>query len=361
MSNAVAVVGNKLPAVPDYLKALTATNSNQDVLEGLNRGMKVPPRLSIEGRVFRAVIDGASTPLVRINADGEEEAVQSLNVVVLRSNKGLYKLFYGTKYNPNAEGEAPKCYSYDGITPSPYASEPQAAGCAGCPQNVWGSATTEQGNKTRACSDNKILAVIPVSALKNRASADSVDGQAYSLKVTPSALNRNKEDRKEKPANNTSLTEYIHMLNAYPTPEGSTTIPVNAVATKLFFETDAQYPLLRFKLARFLTEEEVEYVQSRIDGDDVTAIVTEQGQGPAPVRLGKAPEPAKLPAPKNDEDDGDVVVGRAAAPAETVTGPPKRGRPAGSKNKPKEPAAKEAPADVDEAIAQLGALFPDGE
>lgn len=366
MSNIVKM-DKALPALPDYLKGLSKAGSNDEVRDGLTSGVIVPPRISIEGKVFRVVQDGVSRPLVRVNDDGVEEAVQSLNVVVLRANRGKYKLFYGSKYDPDAEATSPLCYSYDGVAPSLFADDPQAQTCATCEHNRWGSEITEQGKKSRACSDNKLLAVIPLAAVNKQAASNTVEGQVYAIKVSPTALSRSREDRNKEPQNNTSLQEYVQLLDAYPTTEGNAEVPISNVATRLFFEIKSQYPLLRFKLARFLTVEEIEYVASRLDGEDVQRIIADQGQGPSPTRaaLPAATKPEVLTGPPKTE-----VVEPAKEEEEEVEFVPvpavvRRGRPP---NKPLEPEPvktgkrervkpEKTPANVDEEIAKLGSLF----
>jgi hypothetical protein len=226
---------------------------------------------------------------------------------------------------------------------------------------------TDAGKKTRACSDNKILAVIPLSAVTNKSAADSVQGQAYALKVSPTALSRNREDRNAEPQNNTSLHEYVSLLDAYPTQEGSAEVPLSNVATRLFFEIKSQYPLLRFRLSRFLTEEEIAYVETRLDGEDLTRIIADQGQGPVPTRAPQLPEkekPKVLKGPPKDEgaDDFTPPLQKTSSAAEPAPAPTRRGRPPVKKEettpaKRERVKPEEAGEDVDAAIAKLGSLF----
>jgi hypothetical protein len=343
MSN-VAVMQSNLPAVPAHMrKAAPTGGANDDIRSGLGSGFIAPAKLSIEGKVFRVIKDDATVPVTRKDEDGNDVPVSSLNVVVVAANRGKYKVFYGTKYDPKAEAEKPKCYSYDGERPSPNAEHPQHATCMGCPQNEFGSMVNDLGNETRACSDSKILAVIPIGVVKAMLPEGARGADVYSLKVSATALSRNKADRKANPANQTSLVEYVNLLNAYPVEGGSVELPMREVATNLHFEIEAKYPLLRFKLAKdpWLTPEQISYVAERAEGDDVKAIISEQGQGPAPVRPAAIAAPAATPAiaapaatpaiaapkpakPPVDEDD--VAIG-GAAPAAPAPAAVRRGRP----------------------------------
>jgi len=380
MSKVVPFQG-QLPAVPSYLQV--GTGANDEFTAGLSGGFTAPPKLGTEGGKFH-VIDSDGNDIVVTKADDEGNVVpvSVLSVVVLGSNPGKYKLFYGkdlgdgtygkTKYDPNAEQERPVCYSYDGVTPSPMADVPQCATCAACPQNVWGSHVNELGSKTRACTDGKILAVIPTTSVTKQLSSDTLMGTAFSLKLSPTSLSRSKESKKADPASAFSWMEYMGLLNAYPVDGGSAQIPLRAVSTKLFFNLKAQYPLLQFKLGRFLTEAEIAYVAERSTGEDVKAIIEEQGQGPAPVRSAKAltsgQAPAKLVAPPTKppvEDDGEGEMSAGAAPV----APPRRTRgPAKAKEEgaaaaaaapAPQPKAAVATADLDAEVAAVAAMFGD--
>lgn len=379
MSNAVAQQGNVLPALPDHIRsAVEKLGKNETVGSGLGSNFVAPPRLSIEGGKFSVVVDGVSQRLTKQDEDGNKVAVTMLKGVVLGANSGKYKVYYGSKYDKDGEATAPLCYSYDGEKPSPFAQEKQCETCAACPHNVWGSSITESGKKTRSCSDNKILAFLPLHSVVKKAEAGTVEGQVYSVKVTPSALSRNRQERNEHPENNTSLKEYIDLLNNYPIDGDSVEVPVSAVATTLFFELEAEYPLLRFRLGRFLKADEIEYVMTRKDGDDVRAIVEDQREMAA---LTAPAKPAALPAPKkakNEDDDESgfemPTLGKPAAkPADEPASSP-RTRRTGRNAKSDVPAAgvtkqaaaptqevKKTTPNIDAELAALDGMFPDVE
>jgi hypothetical protein len=384
MTTAVAAPA-ALPALPAHLRSLPKadTSANAEFAAGLASGFVAPPKMSIEGKVFSIVADGKTMPLMRQDEEGNQVPVQALNVVILAANAGKHKIFYGTKYTPGTEPGRPKCYSYDGDVPSPHAEEPQAKTCAACPQNVWGSHINDLGNKGRACSDGKILAVVAANGIKTRAAPDTKQGMAFLLKVSATALSRNKEDRRAEPQNNHSLQEYVALLSNYPTGDGSSVeVPMQSTITRLFFKTGAQYPLLQFKQAAepWLTPDEIAWAMERAKGDDVRAIVEDQGGDgvaasraalppPEPFETPKAiappPAPAAAPAPPPvkaapKEEDGDVSFGDAPA-AEPAR--PKRGRPPAAKA---EPAAAPAPApapvqvaskSLDDDLAAAAAMF----
>ena len=315
MTTAVTTQGGTMPALPAHLAGKLKpsegkrTGANTLITAGIGSDFIPIPRLSIEGKVFRVIVDGTAIPITKKDEEGQDVPVQSLNVVIVDANAGKYKTFYGkkqpdgswktVKWQPGQEAERPACYSFDGQTPSPMAEYPQSVTCAACPHNEWGSLINDQGNKTRACGDGKLLAVIPYSAVKNKADANTMQGKAYQLRVSATALSRSKEDRKEKPNEAWSLSEFVALLNNYPVQGGSVEVPVRNVVTRLFFNSAAKYPQLQFKLAAqpWLSEDEIAYVEARAQGDDIKLLVEEQGTDstrPAPTASLPPPPPAAV-------------------------------------------------------------------
>jgi hypothetical protein len=301
MSNLPAAFTGNLPA---YLK-----KPNVSALTALNDEAKVgsdfvsPPRISIRGKVFRLVIDGEERGLFTKNEEGEKVPISGLNVVVVGTNKGKYKTYYGDRTYSEDSSSAPICYSYDGIAPSPNSEEEQSKSCAACPHNVWGSKITDQKKQTRACSDNKLLAVLLHSGVSNNAPAESPTGFVFQMKIPPSALGRSKEDKKANPTANTSWAEYLDLLNHFPADGDMTQIPISTVLTRITFSQEASTPKPQFKPLRFLTEEEMAYTESRLGGDDIAAVVSENA---APVNkhqanLGAVPAPKLLAPEVTDE------------------------------------------------------------
>jgi hypothetical protein len=335
MTTAVTTPG-VMPALPAHLRAKLQPASanagaNAAIVAGIGSGFVSVPRISIEGKVFRIIVDGTGQPLMTTDDEGNQTPVTSLNVVVVDANAGKYKSWFGgVKWQPGQEAERPKCYSYDGERPSPLADAIQSETCAACPHNAWGSLINELGNKTRACSDGKLLAVIPVSAVRNKAAPDTPQGRAYQIKVSATALSRSREDRKNDPANAHSLSEYVGMLSNYPVEGGNVEVPVRNVVTRLFFGV-AQYPLLQFRMAAkpWLDEAEIAYVEARAAGDDIKLLVTEQGvpereEGAPALRL--VPPATTLPAVAAPAHHAPAPAPAAPAPAPVAPAPAKPSR-----------------------------------
>jgi hypothetical protein len=137
--------------------AVTATGSSV----APHRPLGLQPRRS---RVSHSLDQGPCVPREarrrRARAPAGGQPLFSLDVVLLKANPQLSKLYYSKAYAEGDDG-APDCSSANGITPDSGVPNPQSASCAGCPQNVWGSKITPQGTKTKACADMRRLAVVP--------------------------------------------------------------------------------------------------------------------------------------------------------------------------------------------------------
>jgi hypothetical protein len=145
-------------------------------------------------------------------------------------------------------------------------------------------------------------------------------------------LNRSKDDKKADPQHPYSWMEFVNLINEYPMGNGVVQqVPVRAVAVKLFFDTNAAYPQLRFKIQKWLTADEYEYANERAgeggeQPEDVQQCIAEQVE--AVVATPSLPAPAKAatkPPPKPPADDELPEVGGGAAETVKAT-PAKRGR-----------------------------------
>lgn len=203
------------------------------LMSGLSAGGY--PRISIRGARFRLV-------------DGETETVLptlSLETVIVGANPRLSKFFYEGAYDPDAKDTKPTCFSLNGITPDAQAAAPQCENCAQCPMNAWGSKITPAGKQSKACSDNKRLAVV---------SADDPEGPIYLLTVTPAALKN---------------------LASYQKELAVRGIPPEVVKTVVEFDTNAQFPLLTFRFGGFLDETTQAAVDALFGSDAVKEITGE--------------------------------------------------------------------------------------
>jgi len=236
-------------------------------------GMK---RVSIKGGVFRLLSNGKEIASI-------DE--RHLDVIVVKAAPKVSRIFYAGSYDKDAAAAAPDCTSADGEKPDANVKNKQAASCAACPQNIAGS-----GNgQSRACRYQQRLAVV----LANNPEGDV-------LQVTlPATSIFGKEDGEKRP------------LQAYARYMAAQTPPVNldAIVTRMKFDTQAESPKIVFAPVRWLTDAEYETAQNQANSKDaekavaVTPAFADGVVSPAPLAIpGKAPSSVTLGA-LFDEDD----------------------------------------------------------
>lgn len=106
------------------------------------------PALSFKGGAFNVRREDEQVPLLA----PQGYASPMVHVVMAHVSPEVRKSLYGTKYVEGSR-ELPKCFSYDGVTPSG-GSELQDSVCSRCKHNQFGS---REGGAGKACSDHKYV------------------------------------------------------------------------------------------------------------------------------------------------------------------------------------------------------------
>jgi hypothetical protein len=280
-------------------------------------GMK---RVSIKGGVFRLLSNGKEIASI-------DE--RHLDVIVVKAAPKVSRIFYAGSYDKDAAAAAPDCTSADGEKPDANVKNKQASNCSTCPQNIAGS-----GNgQSRACRYQQRLAVV----LANNPEGDV-------LQVTlPATSIFGKEDGEKRP------------LQAYARYMAAQTPPVNldAIVTRMKFDTQAESPKIVFAPVRWLTDAEYETAQNQANSKDaekavaVTPAFADGVVSPAPLAIpGKAPSSVTLGA-LFDEDD-------TATLAEVKATKAKKAKPAVEVEE--EPEVRKAPPKVESVPAKKGKL-----
>jgi hypothetical protein len=280
-------------------------------------GMK---RVSIKGGVFRLLSNGKEIASI-------DE--RHLDVIVVKAAPKVSRIFYAGSYDKDAAAAAPDCTSADGEKPDANVKNKQASNCSTCPQNIAGS-----GNgQSRACRYQQRLAVV----LANNPEGDV-------LQVTlPATSIFGKEDGEKRP------------LQAYARYMAAQTPPVNldAIVTRMKFDTQAESPKIVFAPVRWLTDAEYETAQNQANSKDaekavaVTPAFADGVASPAPLAIpGKAPSSVTLGA-LFDEDD-------TASLAEVKATKAKKAKPAVEAEE--EPEVRKAPPKVESVPAKKGKL-----
>ena len=222
--------------IPEHILRRSGTSvfGNEGLSGGLGGGADFGPRISLKGGRFRIV-------------DGDSETVldsTTLNVIIVGRNPVSTKQFYAKAWSPDAEPTAPNCFSLDGVRPDDESENKQSDLCANCPQNAWGSKVTPAGQKIKACSDEKRIAVV---------SAEAPDGPIYLLRVTGGSFK--------------ALREYDTVLRQHG-------LIAEGVVTKVSFDTDASFPRLIFAVGGFVDDDVLDNTIIPIAGGDQVKITT---------------------------------------------------------------------------------------
>lgn len=299
MTQVVPFESANLPA--ELLAAFGPVTVADDLTSGVGGGF---PTISIKGKVFH-IVRGDDRTMVTM-PDNPEQPSGSIEVVILKANPGLSKVFYEGGYVEGSE-EKPKCYSNDGVTPANDAQEKQSLKCATCANNVWGSRISENGSKVKACTDSRRLAVAPSGQVND----------AMLLRVPAASL--------------APLAQYGDTLKKRG-------VPYQAVITRVSFDFTVAHPALKFAPVGFVPADVVPKIMTTMAGDMVAKIVGDMPvRGEAP-QVGTAPTislpPAASTAPAPQPTPAPVV----AAPA------PAKPKPAAAKPKPPAPTTVAAPA-----------------
>lgn len=228
--------------LPAYLKSANRAVVNDDLTAHAGTGF---PVMSIKGKNFTVVRDGERTVLTK-DVDGEKIAVPSIEVVLVKANKGTSKVFYIKGYQEGAEAVKPDCFSNTGDKPDSSVAEPQSKSCAICPHNQWGSKIGDNGGKGKACQDSVRMAI---------ATADQIN-DPYLLRVPPASIK--------------SLGEYGKML-------AKRGVGYNMVVTRIGFDMESPTPKLTFKPTGLLSDAGYAQVQEVAASDVVLSILGADG------------------------------------------------------------------------------------
>lgn len=227
---------------------------NDEAMAGVSAGF--PPSIGLKGTRFVIKEDGAETVLES----------SRISVVMLRAKPSLDKVWYATKFVPGQEPQSPDCFSRDGVRPDPASTLKQAESCAGCPRNVFGTATDASGNPTKgkACTDSKIVAVF-------------CNDRVYQIKIPPASLK--------------NFASHVKTLNLR-------NIPLPACVTSIGFDPKESYPVLTFNYDGMIAPEVVGNMLQLIKSDEVNEIVGKVMKALPAAPAAPIAEIPKVEAPK---------------------------------------------------------------
>jgi hypothetical protein len=276
MSEIIPFDGN----LPAYLKNQNVENLNGDLISTVSTGF---PVVSIKGKIFAIVRGGDRTTMM--NPKDPDSPATSIDVVLLKGNKGVSKVYYAKGYQEGGEDQKPDCYSNEGIKPEDNSKNPQSKQCSTCPHNQWGSKIGDNGGKGKACQDSKRLAI----------SAAGLINDPYLLRVPPASIK--------------ALSEYAAALQ-------KRNLHYSQVVTKIAFEAEAATPKLTFKAMGYLPEAAYNEVRSVVEtevvasilGTGVVAVDDTVAALDKPVQVVEKPKAAAKPKAEPKPEPKPVVV-----------------------------------------------------
>lgn len=288
-TTAVAATVSGLPA---HLQKHITQEAFDEFSGGVTSGF---PIISYRGRTWRIRKGGEEQAY--LNEEGE--AIQSIEVVLLKSNPLPSKVFYEERFS-EGDQSPPRCWSANGIKPDLAVVDPISPTCGACPNNVWGSKITENGAKTRACADVRRCAVSFKHQLEEveAGSRDIKDVDVLLLRIPPATLN--------------PLKDYVEKILK---PKG---VPPYVLVTKIGFDVEVAYPKLTFKGLRFLTEVEVETAVNLREGEDARRILNESLENIQPDN-----DAAGITANGDDVSGANLASTPAETPAKAPAASPK--------------------------------------
>jgi hypothetical protein len=186
------------------------------------------PTLTLKGKEWGWRFRGESMTYTAPDphAGGSLQPMRALEVVLVAPAKRISKVYYKDGYK-DGERTPPTCWSVDGITPDPGVGEKQSNTCRGCDHNVL--TVGPGGQRGKACSDNKRIAVVTVADLKN-----TDFGGPFMLRLPPGSFQ--------------NYTAFTSVMN-------SRGYPPHTYVTRMTFDS-TPHPKVMFAPVRILTDEE---------------------------------------------------------------------------------------------------------
>jgi hypothetical protein len=174
--------------------------------------------LKIRGKAWRVRYRGEETLITASAGTGHdgrplpEAPVQHINVIVVGVASAISKRWYAQGFS-DGESKAPDCFSVNGVSPDPASALKQSAFCATCDKNIWGSATTDNGKKAKACRDGRRIAVVPAGDVDNE-----IFGGPMLLDIPPTSLANLEQYASFLVRKNADMSQVITQIGFDPVP-----------------------------------------------------------------------------------------------------------------------------------------------
>ena len=84
-----------------------------------------------------------------------------VDVVLVKAQKEMSRVFYASGYVPGVRGRKPDCWSSNGVKPDETVPDPVNPVCATCRNAQWGSGGNASAPKAQACQQRRRTVVVP--------------------------------------------------------------------------------------------------------------------------------------------------------------------------------------------------------
>jgi hypothetical protein len=230
-----------------------------------------------------------------IDVEGDEKVLETFAIpfAVVSINPSVSKAWYANKYQPGDEPSAPDCYSNNGIAPFPDADKIQSQQCATCDKNVWGSdVNPNNGNKLKACKDAKHIGIMFLTPDNLEAEEPTIYAQRLSAM---------------------SMINFSNFAKDVAAQGGA----LDYIVIKAEFDSDADYPLIKYSVIRNMTEDEFNVVD-KVRNSERAVRVANADQKVIPIAAERVNHvQGLLAAPTGEMAQAEVDAARAAEKAET--------------------------------------------
>jgi hypothetical protein len=248
-----------------------------------------------------------------------------VDVVILKAQKDMSRVFYASGYVQGVRGKKPDCWSSDGVRPDEAVAQPINSVCATCPNAQWGSGGSPAAPKAQACQQRRRTVVVPYNPQPYDLT-NEVEGGPMLLSVPPGSL--------------TNLVRYSEQLNEMELADGSKGMPYAACVTRLSYE-----PLLKFSKVVF------QYMKPLDDAESDVIIALQDAEAVNRILQSKI----NIDGGEVDHADGGAGGTSQVAPPRPSQGVPRQGAPAqpapASTVKPTAPAGTEEEPEAEEQHA----------
>lgn len=298
MSNELTMFDPKA-GMPAHVASFFGSDEGSNIVE-----RATVPSLSPQGKTWTISLNGDRTQLMKRDADGEVIPVSVMKVIILDYAKRRGRAYYEGAYDP-ANESAPVCWSEDGIAPPNTVEKKQSEKCETCPMAAKGSKISDNGKAVTACSQHRMLAIIP---------ANKLDFPPLRLKIAITS-DFDKQSPDAEAQGWYAFSNYMDFLKSRGVQHTA------AIVTKMKFDTNAAYPKIFFAADRWLEPAELAEVIPVTKREDVISLLggTWTPAGPDGVKADE-PAPAVAAEPEAKVEPAKVEPAKADAAARVQAG-----------------------------------------